>query len=163
MSAFVISIAGSNAISALMVQKSTGEIPHFSSLLISSKLNLGSNKDISSKALTTKPDLNLLFPLASTTSIVVALVSKRDSEVSSSKVSILFSNADISRIVNLLLSLRVILGVVIGLKRKAGKATLASSIASSDIKGGRGLSEDSPWITSTCPKRFIVTISTLGR
>ena len=114
-SVVVRSIPGSNAISAFIDINSTGEIPHFSSELISIVVSLGSPIDLSLKSVTTNPDLNLLRPFASVTSLVAASNSSKLKDVISSRFSILVSNAAMSRIVNLLLSLRRILEPVLGL------------------------------------------------
>ena len=71
--------------------------------------------DLSLKSLTINPDLNLSRPFASVTFNVFVESSNIVRLVRSSRFSILSSSFPMSRIVNLLLSLRRISGSVVGL------------------------------------------------
>ena len=162
-SAVVRSIPGSYAKSAAIEKKSTGAIAVALSLAISRVERRGSIRVLSLKSLTINPDLNLSNPFWSVTAIVFAVSSSIVKLVTSSRLSILSSNLPISRMVNLLLSLRRISGFLTVLYKYAGNLICASSIASSARTGGAGVSLGVPVITSTLPNLLRVTRSILGK
>ena len=146
-SADEISIPVSKASSGFIDQKSTALI---SSLFTTSTSQLeppSTSKlinDLSLKSFTTNPVLNLFNPSASLTWNAFVSNSRALNDVNVSRFSILFSNAPISRIVNLRLSRNLICGSVSGSYRYGGKSISAISIESLILDGGAGFSEDSP-------------------
>ena len=165
-SAASISILGFNANSGFIDQKSTALINSLLKMSTSHREPVSLEKSIKfllEKSLTTNPVLNRFKPSASFTSRVCALVSSAVKEVVSSKFSILFSNAPMSLIVNLLLSDILMTGLLTVSKRYAGNVISAISIEFPNSVGGTGSSEDSPFINLTSSYWLITNLSILGK
>ena len=160
------SIAGSSASSALIDQKSTALInsrwkvstSHIEPSSGSKLINL-----LSLKLLTAKPVLNLSKPSASLTWKDFVSSSSAFNVVVFSRLTILFSRAPISLIVNLRLSLILIDGCSAVLYKYGGKFICAISIESPNSVGGDGSSADSPLINFTSSNRLMTSLSILGR